>query len=184
MLPTVAVSRNKNIIKILNEILLLDRLDEIHWENKQKPMHSCTNKFAFSALTLLVGQQEGHPACKITEWWGAGVVICLEWDADLHVVQLMPLPLTVSCFSKIQIGFTFLVLAHRVVPDKGLLNGCVCVFLYWQIKKFINWASMILLHNEDAILLEMLLIATISTCKLLSLWNLNTWKVSGYLNGI
>jgi len=43
---------------------------------------------------------------------------------------------------------------------------------------------MILLHNEDAILLEMLLIATISTCKLLSLWNLNTWKVSGYLNGI
>jgi len=33
---------------------------------------------AFSALTLLVGQQEGHPACKKTEWWGAGVVICLE----------------------------------------------------------------------------------------------------------
>jgi len=34
--------------------------------------------FAFSALTLLVGQQEGHPACKKTEWWIAGVVICLE----------------------------------------------------------------------------------------------------------
>ena len=33
---------------------------------------------AFSALTLLVGQQEGHPACKKTEWWGAGVVICPE----------------------------------------------------------------------------------------------------------
>ena len=33
---------------------------------------------AFSALTLLVGRQEGHPACKKTEWWGAGVVICLE----------------------------------------------------------------------------------------------------------
>jgi len=29
-------------------------------------------------LTLLVGRQEGHPACKKTEWWGAGVVICLE----------------------------------------------------------------------------------------------------------
>ena len=42
------------------------------------------------------------------------------------MAQLMPLPLTVSCFSKIQIGFTFLVLAHRVVPDKGLLNVCVC----------------------------------------------------------
>jgi len=48
----------------------------------------------FSALTLLVGQQEGHPACKKLEWWGAGVVICLERGADLHMVQLMPLPLT------------------------------------------------------------------------------------------
>jgi len=34
--------------------------------------------FAFSALTLLVGWQEGHPACKKTEWWGAGMLICLE----------------------------------------------------------------------------------------------------------
>jgi len=33
---------------------------------------------AFSALTLLVGRQERHPACKKTEWWGTGVVICLE----------------------------------------------------------------------------------------------------------
>ena len=68
--------------------------------------------FAFSALTLLVGRQEGHPACKKTEWWGAGVVICLERGADLHMAQLMSLPLTVSCLSKIQIGFTFLVPAH------------------------------------------------------------------------
>jgi len=48
--------------------------------------------FAFSALTLLVGWQEGHPACKKLECWGAGVVICLERDADLHMAQLMPLP--------------------------------------------------------------------------------------------
>jgi len=61
--------------------------------------------FAFSALTLLVGRQEGHPACKKTEWWGAGMVICLEQGADLHIAQLMPLSLTVSCFGKIQIGF-------------------------------------------------------------------------------
>ena len=61
---------------------------------------------------LLVGRQEGHPACKKTEWWGAGVVICLERGADLHTAELMPLPLTVSCFSKIQIGCTFLVLAY------------------------------------------------------------------------
>ena len=57
--------------------------------------------FAFSALTLLVGWQEGHPACKKLEWWGADVVICLERDADLHMAKLMPLPLTVSCFNKI-----------------------------------------------------------------------------------
>jgi len=69
-------------------------------------------KFAFSALTLLVGRQEGHPACKKTEWWGAGMVLSLERDADLHMAQLMPLPLTVSCFSKIQISLTFLVPAH------------------------------------------------------------------------
>jgi len=67
---------------------------------------------AFSALTLLAGRQEGYLACKKTEWWGAGMVIYLEQSADLHMAQLMPLPLTVSCFSKIQIGFTFLVLAH------------------------------------------------------------------------
>jgi len=79
------------------------------------------------ALTLLVGRQEGHPACKKTEWWGAGVVICLEQGAELHIAQLIPLPLIVSCFSKIQIGFTFLVPAHPGSPRKGLLNGCVCV---------------------------------------------------------
>ena len=71
---------------------------------------------AFSALTLLVGRQEGHPACKKTEWWGAGVVVCLQQGADLHMAQLMPLSLTVSCFSKIQIGFTFLVLARLGSP--------------------------------------------------------------------
>jgi len=59
----------------------------------------------FSALTLLVGRQKGHPACKNTEWWGVGMVICLERGADLHLAQLMPLPLTVSCFSKIPIVY-------------------------------------------------------------------------------
>jgi len=83
---------------------------------------------SFSALTLLVGWQEGHPACKKTEWRGVGVVICLERGADLHTAQLMSLPLTVSFFSKIQIGFTFLVPAHLGSPGKGPLNGCVCVF--------------------------------------------------------
>jgi len=53
--------------------------------------HNFTLFYFFSVLTLLVGQQEGNRACK-TEWWGSGMVICLERGAnDLHMVQLMPL---------------------------------------------------------------------------------------------
>ena len=59
-----------------------------------------------------LGDRKGIRPVK-TERWGAGVVICLKRSADLHMAQLMPLPLTVSCFSKIQIGFTFLVPAHH-----------------------------------------------------------------------
>ena len=58
------------------------------------------------------------------------MVVCLERGADLHMAQLMPLPLTVSCFSKIHIGFAFLVPAHPGSPEKGPLNGCVCVCVY------------------------------------------------------
>jgi len=76
-------------------------------------------------LKLLVGRQEGHPACKKTEWWGAGVVICLE-RGDLHMAQMMPLSLTVSCFSKIQIGFTRLVPAHPGSPGKRAVKW-LCV---------------------------------------------------------
>ena len=74
-------------------------------------------------------RQEGHPACKKTEWWGAGVVIWLERGADLHMGQLMPLPLTASCFSKIQIGFTFLVPADQgSSPGKRAVKRArVCV---------------------------------------------------------
>jgi len=56
------------------------------------------------------------------------VVICLERGADLHMAQLMPLPLTVSCFSKIQIGFAFLVPAHPGSPGQmAVKRVCVCV---------------------------------------------------------
>ena len=56
------------------------------------------------------------------------MVICLEQGADLHVAQLMPLPLTVSCFSKIPIGFTFLVPAHLGSPGQTAVKRvCVCV---------------------------------------------------------
>jgi len=40
-----------------------------------------------------LGGRKGIQPVK-TEWWGAGVVICLERGADLHMAQLMPLPLT------------------------------------------------------------------------------------------
>jgi len=92
---------------------------------------ACCDSCSFSALMLLVGWQEGHPACKKTEWWGAGMVVCLERGADLHAAQLMPLPLTVSCSSKIQIGFTFLVPANPDSPGKRAVKRvCVCV---WQL---------------------------------------------------
>jgi len=87
---------------------------------------------AFSALTLLVGRQEGHPACKKTEWWGAGVVICLEWGTDLHT------PGWCHCYShyslslapvKSRLVLPFWYRLTRVVPDKEPLNGCVCVAL-------------------------------------------------------
>jgi len=74
-----------------------------------------------------LGIRKGIRPVKKTERWGAGMVICLELGADLHMARLMPLTLTVSCFSKIQIGFTFLVLAYPGSPGKGPLNGCVCV---------------------------------------------------------
>jgi len=62
------------------------------------------------------------------------VVICLERGADLHMAQLMPLPLTISCFNKIQSVFTCLVPAHLGSPGKGPLNGCVCVRDHKSIK--------------------------------------------------
>jgi len=59
------------------------------------------------------------------------MVICLERGADLHIAQLMPLPLAVSCFSKIQIGFTFLVPAHLGSPgQRAVKRVCVCVCVY------------------------------------------------------
>jgi len=91
--------------------------------------------YAFNALTLLVGRQEGHPACKKTEWWGAGVVICLKRGADLHMAQLMPLPLTAYCFSKIQIGFSFLVPAHLGSPGQRAVNRVCYMCQYCIVRR-------------------------------------------------
>jgi len=61
------------------------------------------------------------------------VVVCLERGADLHMAQLMPLPLTVSCFSKIQIGFTFLIPVHPGSPGQRAIKW-VCVFVQILVK--------------------------------------------------
>ena len=55
------------------------------------------------------------------------MVICLERGADMHMVQLMPLPLTVSCSSKIQIGFTFLVPDYPGCPGKEAVKWLLCM---------------------------------------------------------
>ena len=77
---------------------------------------------SLSALTLFVGRQEGGPACKKLS---GGVLAWLSVWSEVQtciMAQLMPLPLTVSCFSKIQIGFTFLVPAHPGSPVKGAVK--------------------------------------------------------------
>jgi len=78
-------------------------------------------------LTMLVGHQEEHPACKKIKGWGAAVVICLQWGAnDLHTVRLMPLPrhhLLLHYKVINQNGLTFLVPVYpRVVLEKRLWN--------------------------------------------------------------
>jgi len=80
----------------------------------------CMHDNAFSALTLLAGWQEGHPACKKTEWWGSGVVICLERGADLHM-------------------------AHRhSLTDKGPLNVYVCVCVHLCMYECMNCVCIIM----------------------------------------
>ena len=81
----------------------------------------------FDAVGWATGRASGLIKNFLSGGWGAGVVICLERGADLHMAQLMPLPLTVCCFSKIQIGFTFLVSAHTHV---SLLPNSI--IWYWS----------------------------------------------------
>ena len=67
------------------------------------------------------------------------MVICLELGADLHMAQLIPMPLIVSCFSEIQIGFTFLVPAHPGSPGKRAVKRVsVCLYTknYFKLGEF------------------------------------------------
>jgi len=99
---------------------------------RQRKLNNCHYYYAplYGPSVLwcyFLGGRKGIRPVK-TERWSAGVVICMEWGADLHMAQLMPLPLTISCFSKIQMGFTFLVPAHPGSPRKRAVKWvCVCV---------------------------------------------------------
>ena len=80
------------------------------------------------------------------------MVICLERTADLHMAQRIPLPLAVSCFSKIQIGFTFLVPAHPGSPGKrAVKQACVCVTIkILNVRKSKMTAAAILKNTKTA----------------------------------
>jgi len=94
-------------------------------------VHSFLNIFSRASVhwRCWLGGRKGIRPVKETEWWDAGVVICLERGADLHMAELMLLALTASCFSKIKISLVlrFWYRFTRIVPDKWPLNGCVCV---------------------------------------------------------
>ena len=81
------------------------------------------------------------------------MVICLERGADLHMAQLMPLPLTVSCFSKIQIGFTFLVAAYPGSPGQRAIKRararvCVCVLNTTKLFTMCKIANIVKLRTD------------------------------------
>jgi len=91
--------------------------------NHQKGQYICdtTIKTALSGAHHAQRQRRQHV-----------VVICLERGADLHVAQMMSLPLTDSCFSKIHIGLTFLVPAHLGSPGQRAIKQVSlfhCLFL-------------------------------------------------------
>jgi len=100
--------------------LVLGRLKPIWISLKQETVTGTGISWAVCSVHLAPDRQPK------TERWGGGVV---EQVADLRIyVQLMPLPLAVSCFSKIQIGFTFLVPAHPGSPgQRAVKRVCVCV---------------------------------------------------------
>ena len=89
------------------------------------PYFRCGRPSAWRTLAIIIIIMNEY-YYRAVEWWGAGMVICLEQGADLHMAQLTPLPLTVSCF-KSRLVLPFWYRLTRVVPEKGPLNGCVCV---------------------------------------------------------
>jgi len=108
---------------------------------------------AFSALTLLVGWQEGHPACKN---WVLGCWCGYQSWARCRLAYgpADALPLTVSCLSKFRLVLPFLYRLTWVVPDKRPLNGCmcVCVLLVWLCDRILHFCMAWALHTSISLL--------------------------------
>ena len=85
--------------------------------------------YAFSALTLLVGRQEGHPACKKLSGEVLAWLFCLERGADLHMPSWCHRHSLSLASVKSRLVLPFWYWPTRVVLEKGPLNGCVCVLL-------------------------------------------------------
>jgi len=138
--------------------------------------------FPFSAWTLLVGRQEGHPACKNTWVLGCWHGYLPGARSDLHMAQLMPLPLTVFCFSKIQIGFTYLVPAHPGSPgQRAVKRVCACADGFSQVKTLTELNSInipqTVFHSRNVGMHHVPVVAKMLGCRSgrrLSLWRLST----------
>ena len=108
---------------------------------------------AFSALTLLVGRQEGHLVCKKPS------SELLAWLSDWSEVQTCIWPSWYHCHSlslapvKSRLVLPFWYWLTWVVPDKGPLNGCVCDVLVtggdFHITEDSAWRDRSLLHLPD-----------------------------------
>jgi len=93
----------------------------------------------FDAVGWAAGRAGTRPV-KNEWWWGACMVICLEWDADLHMAQLMPLPLLSLASVKFRLILSFWYQLTRALPDKEPLNRCVwhftlqhCSIVWWPV---------------------------------------------------
>ena len=99
--------------------------------------YTCCVSSAFSALTVLVGYQEEHVACKKLSAmmlvslyvWSEVEMLCI-WSSWCHCHPI------ISCFIKIEIALTFLVPSYPGCPEKRPLN--VCLFV-WRMSRQYHW---------------------------------------------
>jgi len=100
-------------------------LDNVHAHDEQLITNGLM--IAFSALMLLVGCLEGHPACKKTEWWDAGVVVCGIWPSWCHCHSLSLAPVNPDWFYLSGTSSP----GWSRTKSRGLQNGCSVVMVWW-----------------------------------------------------